>query len=101
MGHIQALWRYPVKSMLGERLESLWPQLEGTFHDVCAIHAIISATLAALRRLEPSLDFAVERFRPNLLIESAPGLGGFVEERWAGDILAIGERLILRAMQRA
>ena len=43
------------------------------------------------------LDCAVERFRPNLLIEpAAPGLGGFVEERWQGGTLAIGKQLIRR-----
>jgi uncharacterized protein YcbX len=83
----------------GASLDQYWPQVEGrafqdvtnelvlpegTFHDACPMHAITTATLAALRRLEPTLDFAVERFRPNLLIEPSPGLEGFVEERWEG-----------------
>jgi uncharacterized protein YcbX len=63
---------------------------EGTFFDACPIHAISTATLAQLRRLEPSLDFAVERFRPNLLIESEAGAEGFVEEAWAGHTLRLG-----------
>jgi uncharacterized protein YcbX len=68
----------------------------GTFFDACPIHAISTATLAELRRLEPGLDFAVERFRPNLLIEPNGVTSGFVEEGWSGGVLAIGERLRLR-----
>ena len=67
---------------------------EGTFFDACPIHALSTATLAELRRLAPGLDFAVERFRPNLLIEPSGG-SGFVEEAWSGGVLAIGERLRL------
>ncbi len=63
---------------------------EGTFFDACPIHAISTATLAQLRRLEPGLDFAVERFRPNLLIEPEAGAEGFVEEAWAGHTLRLG-----------
>ena len=95
---------------VGASLDQYWPQVEGrafqnvtnelvlpegTFFDACPIHAITTATLATLRRLEPALDFAVERFRPNLLIEATPGLEGFVEERWEAGTLAIGDRLIL------
>lgn len=68
---------------------------EGTFFDACPIHAITTATLAELRRLEPELDFAVERFRPNLLIDTA-GAEGFVEQGWEGGTLAIGDQLRLQ-----
>ncbi|MFN7898594.1 MAG: MOSC domain-containing protein [Synechococcaceae cyanobacterium] len=63
--------------------------------DACPVHAISTATLAELQRLAPGLDFAEERFRPNLLIEPS-GDSDFVKERWAGGALAIGERLRLR-----
>lgn len=96
---------------VGASLDQYWPQVEGrafqdvtnelvlpqgTFFDACPIHAISTATLAALRRLEPELDFAVERFRPNLLIEPTAAVEDFVEERWEGGTLAIGEYLELR-----
>ncbi len=68
---------------------------EGTFFDACPIHAITTATLAALRRLEPERDFAVERFRPNLLIAPIGGAEGFVEQAWEGGTLAIGKQLRL------
>jgi uncharacterized protein YcbX len=100
----------------GASLDQYWPDVAerafqnvtnelvlpaGTFFDACPIHAISTATLAALRRLQPELDFAVERFRPNLLIEpvaTEDGLvpEGFVEEGWSGGILAIGEQLRLK-----
>lgn len=95
----------------GASLDQYWPDVperdfqnvttelkmpDGTFFDACPIHAISTATLAALKRLEPGLDFAVERFRPNLLIEPVDCNDGFVEEAWIGGILSIGDRLKLR-----
>jgi uncharacterized protein YcbX len=68
----------------------------GSFFDSCSIHAITTATLERLRQLESQLDFAVERFRPNLLIAPAEGCGGFVEEGWIGHSLRIGDSLELR-----
>ena len=93
----------------GASLDQYWPEVQGrdfqnvtnelvlpagTFFDACPVHAISTATLAELQRLAPGLDFAVERFRPNLLIEPSGG-SGFVEEGWAGGVLAIGESLRL------
>jgi uncharacterized protein YcbX len=95
----------------GASLDQYWPAVEGrafqdvtnalelpagTFFDACPIHAITTATLAQLRQLEPRLDFAVERFRPNLLIATPEGVEGFVEEGWSGSSLQIGEQLVLR-----
>ncbi len=95
----------------GASLEHYWPDVEGrefqevtndlvlpdgTFFDACPIHALTTATLAQFRRLEPELDFAVERFRPNLLIEPLAGVEGFVEEDWVGGVLAIGDAVRLR-----
>jgi uncharacterized protein YcbX len=95
----------------GASLDQYWPAVEGrefqevtkpltlpagTFFDASQLHAISTATLHELRRREPSLDFAVERFRPNLLIETIDGASGFVEESWTGGVLAIGASLLLR-----
>lgn len=68
----------------------------GTFFDSCPIHALTTATLERLQELEPRLDFAAERFRPNLLIRPSEGEQGFVEEGWVGHTLRIGESLELR-----
>jgi uncharacterized protein YcbX len=94
----------------GASLDHYWPPVEGrerwdatdelvlpagTFFDSCPLHALSTATLAELRRLEPALDFAVERFRPNLLIDTGTATG-FLEERWLGAVLAIGDQVRLR-----
>jgi uncharacterized protein len=96
---------------IGASLEHYWPPVEGrefqdvtndlvlpdgTFFDACPIHALTTATLKRFRDLEPALDFAVERFRPNLLIEPRGKTAGFVEERWVGGVLAIGDTVRLR-----
>lgn len=98
---------------VGASLDHYWPPVEGralwdatdelvlpagTFFDSCPLHALSTATLAELRRREPGLDFAVERFRPNLLIDTGDATG-FVEERWLGAVLAIGDQLRLRVDQ--
>jgi uncharacterized protein YcbX len=94
----------------GASLDQYWPPVEGrdfqdvtkalvlpegTFFDACPIHAISTTTLTTLRRLEPEHDFAVERFRPNLLIEPTEEWQGFAEEAWVGGVLAIGAQLRL------
>ena len=75
----------------GASLDQYWPDVKerefqdvvnelvlpkGTFFDSCPIHAISTSTLERLRHLEPQLDFAVERFRPNLLIRTTHDGGG-------------------------
>ena len=94
----------------GASLDQYWPPVEGrafqdvtnalelpagTCFDACPIHAITTATLATLRQLEPRLDFAVERFRPNLLIAALlEGVEGFMRTGWEGSCLQIGEQLV-------
>ncbi|MGB5239502.1 MAG: MOSC domain-containing protein [Prochlorococcaceae cyanobacterium] len=95
----------------GASLDQYWPPVQerafqdvvnelvlpsGTFFDSCPVHAISTASLERLRQLEPQLDFAVERFRPNLLIRPEPGTSGFVEESWIGRSLMVGETLRLQ-----
>ncbi|MCT0209204.1 MAG: MOSC domain-containing protein [Cyanobium sp.] len=95
----------------GASLDQYWPPVQerefqdvvnelvlpaGTFFDSCPIHAISTATLDRLRQLEPDLDFAVERFRPNLLMAPLEGDEGFVEEAWLGHRLRIGKRALLQ-----
>ena len=98
----------------GASLDQYWPPVEqrafqdvvqamelpgGSFFDSTPIHAISTATLERLRQLEPQLDFAVERFRPNLLIAPTGGAEGFVEEGWIGRRLRLGDGLELKVEQ--
>lgn len=91
-------------------LDQYWPDVEGTayrdtitellmppetFFDSCSIHAITTATLAHLEELYPAGQFAPCRFRPNILIQPTTSDITFVEDKWVGGILAIGEQIRL------
>jgi uncharacterized protein YcbX len=64
------------------------------FFDSRPVHLLTTATLAKLRRLYPEGDFAVARFRPNLLVETVGE--GFLENQWVGRTVAIGDSVLLR-----
>ena len=63
---------------------------EGTFFDEAMVHLLTTATLDRLQALASGSRFDVRRFRPNLLIEPAEGLDGFIEDAWIGRTLQIG-----------
>src|SRR3972149_6580850 len=87
-GSVVALWRYPVKSMLGERLgagggagrglvrrgdDPLDPEADtrdivmpNPFFDLAALHLLTTASLERLRELYPQGRFEPQRFRPNI-----------------------------------
>ncbi len=60
------------------------------FFDEDVLHLLATGTLAHLRRLEPAADFDPRRFRPNILVETAPDTDGFVEDRWLEGTIEIG-----------
>jgi uncharacterized protein YcbX len=64
----------------------------GTFFDVAALHVLSAATLARLAELEPRSQFAVERYRPNVVIDgpSEP----FAENNWSGTNMRFGDELV-------
>jgi uncharacterized protein YcbX len=95
-------------------LEEYWPDIEGlayretvtdegigagapagTFFDYAPVHLLTTATLRRLRHFYPDGEFAVQRFRPNLLIDSEED--GFVENAWVGRTLRIGADLRLKS----
>ena len=64
----------------------------GTFFDAASIHVLASGTLAHLRRLigeETPVD--VRRFRPNVVVDTDPGLTGFLEDDWLEGTLEVGD----------
>ncbi|MGI8746184.1 MAG: MOSC domain-containing protein [Bryobacteraceae bacterium] len=96
-------------------LEEYWPDIDGlahrevvtdesigmaapagTFFDYAPIHLITTATLRQLAALYPRGRFAVERFRPNLVVESQTSETGFLENAWVGRIVRIGSEVQLR-----
>jgi len=63
----------------------------GTYFDAYPLLLLTDASLRRLQALAPASRVDVRRFRPNLLIECAPGAEGFPEQAWVGRRLAIGE----------
>lgn len=93
-------------------LEQYWPERDGqgddvtneamagaapagTFFDYATIHVLTTATLDKLRQVYPQGRFEVRRFRPNLVVQAAPGVAEFVENDWVGKILKIGDEVEL------
>jgi uncharacterized protein YcbX len=86
-------------------VELYWPDVEGlvlretvrdfnlpehTFFDSAPLHLLTTATLGRLSDLYPQGQFAVQRFRPNLVIEPATDTRDFLENAWVDRTLAIG-----------
>jgi len=64
----------------------------GTFFDVAALHVLTNSTLRHLAELEPASRFAVERYRPNVVVESAGA--PFAENGWSGADVTFGDALM-------
>lgn len=64
--------------------------LPGTFFLVSPFHILTTASLAHMQALQPQSDWDIERFRPNLVIETLPGMEGLVEQAWLGRRLKLG-----------
>jgi uncharacterized protein len=61
----------------------------GTYFDLYPIHVLTSSTLQRLAALNPAAIWDIRRFRPNVLIETAP-TSGALESEWAGRVVRIG-----------
>ncbi|WP_437994933.1 MOSC N-terminal beta barrel domain-containing protein [Sorangium sp. So ce185] len=70
----------------------------GTFFDVAALHALTTATLDRLRDLHPSGRIEAPRFRPNLVVATAPDERSFVENGWIGRALEIAPEVRLEVI---
>jgi uncharacterized protein YcbX len=92
-------------------LEEYWPDIDGlakrdvvtdeampaeTFFDLGMIHLLTTATLDSFRALYPEGRFETRRFRPNLVIQTAPDFKGFPENEWDEKILAIGNEVKIK-----
>jgi uncharacterized protein len=96
-------------------LEEYWPAVEGlahqdavtdeamppgTFFDLALVHLLTTATLDRLRELYPAGRFEVRRFRPNVVVNTPAGQGGFAEDGWVGHTLALGPEVRLKVTGR-
>jgi len=92
-------------------LEEYWPDMEElqrrdvvtdealpseTFFDLGTIHLLTTATLGSLQALYPQGRFEPRRFRPNFVIDTGSGAGGFPENDWHERILAVGDRVRMK-----
>ena len=59
----------------------------GSFFDLAPIHLVTTSSLDELTKRQPASEFAVQRFRPNIVID-APA-DGFVENGWVGGTLRL------------
>jgi uncharacterized protein len=66
----------------------------GTLFNYGSVHLVTTATLAALAAACPAGNFAVTRFRPNIVVDGAAD--GFPENEWVGREVAIGGQVRLR-----
>lgn len=71
----------------------------GRYQDVYPLHLLTTSSLEKLKQLEPDGDFRVERFRPNLLIETASESADFEEFQWVDGKLTIGD-VVLKVVSR-
>ena len=62
----------------------------GTFFDFTPLQLLTSASLARVRALHPAGRIDAARYRPNVIIDTEPGLTGFVENDWPGHRLHLG-----------
>jgi uncharacterized protein YcbX len=68
--------------------------IPGTFFLVSPFHILTTASLNYMKQQTPDSDWQIERFRPNLMIDTLPGFKGLVEQDWIGKALKIGEVII-------
>jgi uncharacterized protein YcbX len=89
----------------GATAEEYWPDMAGldyrdtvtdfempagTFFDIGVVHLLTTATIDHLRALYPQGRFEARRFRPNIVVSTAPQHRGFAENDWIGHTVAIG-----------
>ena len=91
-------------------LEEYWPDMAeldhqetvtdetmpaGTFFDLATVHLLTTATINRLRELYPDGRFEVRRFRPNIVLRPDGDDAQFVESRWVGQELRVGDDVVL------
>lgn len=65
--------------------------LPGSFFLVAPLHILTTATLKHMQQIKPDSDWDVARFRPNVVVETLPGMSGLVEQGWLEQTLRIGD----------
>jgi uncharacterized protein YcbX len=91
-------------------LEEYWPDMAeldhqeivtdeamppGTFFDLAGVHVLTTSTINRLRELYPRGRFEVRRFRPNIVVQAGDDDVDFVENKWLGQQMRVGEDVVL------
>ena len=63
--------------------------LLGNFFNLGAVHLVSTGTAKRLHEAAPDVDFAPQRFRPNIVVDTPET--DFVETAWVGKFLAVGD----------
>ncbi|MCA1844872.1 MAG: MOSC N-terminal beta barrel domain-containing protein [Actinobacteria bacterium] len=67
----------------------------GTFFDFTPLQLVTSASLQEAGAAHPAGRVEAVRYRPNVIVDSADGQNGFVENDWAGRRLHLGADVVL------
>jgi uncharacterized protein YcbX len=68
---------------------------EGAFFDVAPLHLVTTRSLQSLSALAPGSRFELERFRPNVVLETSSE-APFPEDEWVGRELRLGPSVVVR-----
>ena len=66
----------------------------GTFFLVSPLHLLTTASLHQMQVRNPGSDWNVERFRPNIVINTEPALQGLVEQGWINRTIKLGNVVV-------
>jgi len=96
----------PVGDMLPGQTAATLPDVfglpAGTFFDSAAIHVLSTGTLTYMRKLiGDDVEVDSRRFRPNIVVQTAPGVEGFIEDEWLEGTLEVGETVKIVGMRPA
>jgi uncharacterized protein YcbX len=69
-----------------------------TFFDFAPLHLVTSASLDQVGAGHPAGRVELARYRPNVVIETAAAVGGFVENDWVGQRLHLGPEVIVEVL---
>lgn len=70
----------------------------GTFFDFSPVQLITTASLDQAGRWHPAGKLDALRYRPNVVVETAPELTGFAENDWVGHRLHLGPEVVVEVL---
>jgi uncharacterized protein len=70
----------------------------GTFFDFSPLQLVTTASLQTVGAAHPAGWVDPVRYRPNIVVETEPGLTGFAENDWVGRRIRLGEGVMIEAV---